>query len=129
MELNQKLNKTGTTIILTTHYLKEAELLCDEIAVINKGRVIANDSKQNLLNILDEKEIKIEFVKKINDIPEKIRDYCTKQNDHTIILKFNKSKLNTAELIKGFVNNKSGIRDISTKESDLEDIFIKLLKN
>ena len=124
----KKLNKTGTTIILTTHYLKEAELLCDEIAVINKGRVIANDSKQNLLNILDEKEIKIEFVKKINDIPEKIRDYCTKQNDHTIILKFNKSKLNTAELIKGFVNNKSGIRDISTKESDLEDIFIKLLK-
>ncbi len=125
----KELNKTGTTIILTTHYLKEAELLCDEIAVINKGRVIANDSKQNLLNILDEKEIKIEFVKKINDIPEKIRDYCTKQNDHTIILKFNKSKLNTADLIKGFVNNKSGIRDISTKESDLEDIFIKLLKN
>ena len=78
---------------MTTHYLKEAELLCDEIAVINKGKVIANDSKKNLLNILDEKEIKIEFVKKINDIPEKIqRLLCYKKNDHTIILKFKKSK-------------------------------------
>ncbi len=124
-----KLNKKGTTIILTTHYLKEAELLCDEIAVINKGKVIANDSKKNLLNILDEKEIKIEFVNKINKIPKKIKAFCTQQNDRTIILRFNKSKLNTAELITEFVNNKSGIKDISTKESDLEDIFIKLLKN
>ena len=125
----KSLNKTGTTIILTTHYLKEAELLCDEIAVINKGNVIANDSKKNLLNLLDDKEIKIEFVKKITRIPKKIKPYCIMQDDYTIILKFDKSKLNSAKLIKEFVNNKSEIKDISTKESDLEDIFIKLLKN
>ena len=51
------------------------------------------------------------------------------QDDYTIILKFDKSKLNSAKLIKEFVNNKSEIKGISTKESDLEDIFIKLLKN
>ena len=57
----RELNTKGTTIILTTHYLKEAELLCDEIAVIDKGKVIANDTKKNLLKILDEKEVTIEF--------------------------------------------------------------------
>ncbi len=125
----KKLNKAGTTIILTTHYLKEAELLCDEIAVINKGNVIANDSKINLLKKLDEKEIRIEFAKKIIRVPDKIKPYCIKKNDRSIILKFNKSKINAANLIKEFVNNKSEIKDITTRESDLEDIFLKLLKN
>ena len=61
MEVNKELNKKGTTIILTTHYLKEAELLCDEIAVINKGRVIANDTKTNLLKFLKKKKLKLVF--------------------------------------------------------------------
>ena len=57
----RNLNKKGVTIILTTHYLKEAEILCDRIAVINKGKVIACDKKKNLCNFLDEKELIIEF--------------------------------------------------------------------
>lgn len=122
------LNKKGITIILTTHYLKEAELLCDEIAVINKGKVIANESKVNILKILDEKEIKIDFLKKINRIPEKIKPFCVKKNSHSITLKFNKKDTNTADLIKEFVNKKLEFKDITTKESDLEDIFIKLLE-
>ena len=122
------LNKKGITIILTTHYLKEAELLCDEIAVINKGKVIANESKVNILKILDEKEIKIDFLKKINRIPEKIKPFCVKKNSHSITLKFNKKETNTADLIKEFVNKKLEFKDITTKESDLEDIFIKLLE-
>ena len=122
------LNKKGTTIILTTHYLKEAELLCDEIAVINKGKVIAKDSKNNLLQILDEKEIKIEFTKNVNTVPNKIKPFFIKKNSRTIILKFKKSKVSSAELINEFLKIKMEIKDISTKESDLEDIFIKLLK-
>jgi len=125
----RELNVKGTTIILTTHYLKEAELLCDEIAVINKGKVIANDTKENLLKILDEKEITIEFHNKIIKIPDKIKSFCVKQNHNSVTLKFNKSKINTVELIKEFVNNKLELKDITTKESDLEDIFIKLLEN
>ena len=58
------LNKQGVTIILTTHYLKEAEILCDEIAVINNGKVIACDKKNNLLKLLDDKELIIEFSEK-----------------------------------------------------------------
>ena len=125
----RELNVKGTTVILTTHYLKEAELLCDEIAVINKGKVIANDTKENLLKILDEKEITIEFHNKIIKIPDKIKSFCVKQNHNSVTLKFNKSKINTVELIMEFVNNKLELKDITTKESDLEDIFIKLLEN
>ena len=125
----RNLNKKGTTIILTTHYLKEAELLCDEIAVINKGRVIACDTKKNLLQILDEKEIKIEFSEKISFIPKKVKKFCVKKNSFSITLRFKKSEIQTPEIIKEFVNNKLKLKDITTKESDLEDIFIKLLKN
>ncbi len=123
----RKLNKKGTTIILTTHYLKEAELLCDEIAVINKGKVIANDTKNNLLKILDEKEIKIEFTKKINKIPSKIKKFCVKVDNNLVTFKFKKSQISAAELIKEISDNNLVLKDISTKESDLEDIFIKLL--
>ena len=123
----RKLNKKGTTIILTTHYLKEAELLCDEIAVINKGKVIANDTKNNLLKILDEKEIKIEFTKKITKIPSKIKKFCVKVDDNFVTFKFKKSQISAAELIKEISDNNLVLKDISTKESDLEDIFIKLL--
>ncbi len=125
----KNLNKKGITIILTTHYLKEAELLCDEIAVINKGKVIAKDSKVNLLKILDEKEIKIEFSEKISEIPKKIKPFCVDKKNKTVTLKFRKSQINTADLVKEFVDKKFELRDITTKESDLEDIFIKLLKN
>ncbi|MEE2694812.1 MAG: ABC transporter ATP-binding protein [Pseudomonadota bacterium] len=125
----RKLNKNGTTIILTTHYLREAELLCDEIAVINKGKVIACDSKNNLLDLLDDKELKIDFSNKIDNIPKKIKPYCVKRSNYSITLKFKKSKINTADIIKEFVNKKFELKDISTKESDLEDIFIKLLEN
>tara|TARA_X000000950_G_scaffold283067_1_gene383118 strand:+ start:4030 stop:4944 length:915 start_codon:yes stop_codon:yes gene_type:complete len=123
----RKLNKKGTTIILTTHYLKEAELLCDEIAVINKGKVIANDTKNNLLKILDEKEIKIEFTKKINKIPSKIKKFCVNVDNNLVTFKFKKSQTSAAELIKEISDNNLVLKDISTKESDLEDIFIKLL--
>ena len=125
----KELNKKGTTIILTTHYLKEAELLCDEIAVINKGRVIANDTKTNLLKILEEKEVKVEFSKKVKDLPKKIKDFCILKDDQSATLKFNRNEINTAELIKEFINSKIDLKDITTKESDLEDIFIKLLNN
>ena len=125
----KKLNNEGTTIILTTHYLKEAELLCDEIAVINHGKVIAKDTKNNLLKILDEKEIRIEFTEKVRSLPKKIQKFCIKKKNNSVILKYKKSQTNTAELIKELSDTKLGLKDISTKESDLEDIFIKLLKN
>ena len=100
-----------------------------QIAVINNGKVIANDTKTNLLKILEEKEVKVEFSNKVKDLPKKIKDFCILKDDQSATLKFNKNEINTAELIKEFINSKIDLKDITTKESDLEDIFIKLLKN
>jgi|TARA_B100000287_G_scaffold270592_1_gene254808 ABC-2 type transport system ATP-binding protein len=125
----KSLNKLGVTIILTTHYLKEAEILCDQIAVINKGKVIACDTKKNLLKLLDDKELTIEFSDTIKSIPQKLRKLCIFKEPKKIVLKFKKSEISTADIIKVFVEKKYNLRDISTKDSDLEDIFIKLLKD
>jgi len=122
------LNKQGVTIILTTHYLKEAEILCDEIAVINNGKVIACDKKNNLLGLLDDKELIIEFSEKVNSLPQKIQKFVVLKEEKKIILRFKKSQINTGDVIKAFVKKKFKLKEISTKESDLEDIFIKLLK-
>ena len=122
------LNKKGVTIILTTHYLKEAEILCDRIAVINKGKVIACDEKKKFMQLLDEKELIIEFSEQIKKIPSEIKKYCKKKEKKSLTLKFKKSKISTADIIKIFVEKKFKLKEISTKESDLEDIFIKLLK-
>ena len=125
----KSLNKLGVTIILTTHYLKEAEILCDQIAVINKGKVIACDTKKNLLKLLDDKELTIEFSDTIKSIPQKLRKLCIFKEPKKIVLKFKKSEISTADIIKVFVEKKYNLRDISTKDSDLEDIFLKLLKD
>ena len=122
------LNKQGVTIILTTHYLKEAEILCDEIAVINNGKVIACDTKNNLLKLLNDKELIIEFSEKVNSVPSKINKFVISKEEKKVVLKFKKSQISTAEVIKAFVGKKFKLKEITTKESDLEDIFIKLLK-
>lgn len=125
----RNLNKQGVTIILTTHYLKEAEILCDRIAVINKGKVIACDRKDKFMQLLDEKELRIDFSEPLKSIPREIKKYCIQKNDKSLTLKFKKSKISTADIIKIFVEKKFKLREISTKDSDLEDIFIKLLKD
>ena len=122
------LNKKGVTIILTTHYLIEAQEMCDRIAIIDKGKVIACDEKKKFMQLLDEKELIIEFSEQIKKIPSEIKKYCKKKEKKSLTLKFKKSKISTADIIKIFVEKKFKLKEISTKESDLEDIFIKLLK-
>ncbi len=124
----RKLNKAGTTIILTTHYLKEAEILCDELAVIDNGEVIACDKKNNLLSLLDYKRLILEFYNDDFKIPQKLKKYCIKINRNSVVLKFNKNEISVTDLIKKFEGVKNKIKDISTKETDLEEIFINLLK-
>ena len=128
-EYIRKLNKAGTTIILTTHYLKEAEILCDELAVINKGKVIACDKKKNILSLLDEKYLILEFENADFEVPERLKKYCIKKTKNSVELKFNKSENSVTNLVKIFEKTKFKIKDISTKDSDLEEIFINLLKN
>lgn len=121
----RKLNAQGTTILLTTHYLEEAEELCDEIAVINKGEVIAIDKKANLMNLLSHKEMVITFTqdfdaKALNIYSQVITKQVAKDQ---ICISYDPSKIAVEEIFKTLTSANAGIKDISTKQPDLEEVF------
>jgi ABC-2 type transport system ATP-binding protein len=124
----KELNRKGTTILLTTHYLEEAEELCDRIAIINHGEVIANDTMQNLKQKLGQKNIIFKFEKNISEIPENLKEFNAEIIDNDslrIIHNRNDSKLD--EVLAKIKQNGMDIKDISSTETDLEDVFRKLV--
>lgn len=128
-EYVRELNKRGTTILLTTHYLEEAEELCDQIAIINHGKIIANDKTKSLVGILDQKQITLRLNKKIKKLPKKMEKIDAELLDgDTLIIRYCKSKTPVDKLL-GIVKD-SGLKicDLSTQEPDLEDIFRHLTK-
>ncbi len=122
----KKLNKEGVTIILTTHYLEEAEELCDYIAIINKGKIIANDKKENLLSTIESKEINFTLDRKIDNIPKELVDNANIKEKRILSIRYNPKEQQIEKIIKIIQKEKYNIIDISTKENDLEDIFLKL---
>ena len=124
------LNNQGVTIILTTHYLEEAEKMCDRIGILNKGNLVALDSTQNLLNRIKTKKVTFKTNNKINikdDAFESLKIISNLENE--ICISYEKNKINMQELINLFKKNDLEILDISTDDGDLEDIFLHLTKN
>jgi len=123
----RKINKEGTTICLTTHYLEEAENLCDFICIINNGRIIRDDKKQNLLNIISNKTVSFILSKNIN-LPNELRQFDPSVEKQKLTLTYDKNFINLREIIE--ILNKYNIefKEINTFESDLEDVFLKLIK-
>ncbi len=123
----RKLNDFGVTIVLTTHYLEEAEELCDEIAIINHGEVVAYDSTVNLLGQLDEKIITIRPQSPITEMPDSLKDLKTIQNKMgEIVIKFSPSHISIGNILQKVQDASIEIADLSTQESDLEDIFLQI---
>ena len=123
----KKLNTSGTTIILTTHYLEEAENLCDNIAIINRGSLAACDTTNKLLATIQSKEINVEVEKIFNKVPSNLKDYLITSNEKTFTLKYKKNEISTGQIIDIIKQNGLKIVEISTRETDLEEIFLKLL--
>ena len=121
----KELNKLGVTIILTTHYLYEAQEMCDRIAIINKGSLVAFDTTKKLLGRIESKKIKFK-VKNLSQF-EKIRLNGVKfsKTDSEIIATYDKNKFKFDQIID-VVKNNAEILDISTDEGDLEDIFLQV---
>ena len=121
----RELNKLGVTIILTTHYLYEAEEMCDRIAIINKGNLVAFDTTEKLLGRIESKKIKFK-VKNLSQF-EKIRLNGVKfsKTDSEITATYDKNKFKFDQIID-VVKNNAEILDISTDEGDLEDIFLQV---
>jgi len=124
------LNDLGVTIILTTHYLEEAEEMCDRIAILNKGNIVALDSTKNLLDRIQTKKVTFK-TDKIIDIKDKDLDSLKviSKLDTEICVSYEKSKINMEELINLIKKNNVKIIDISTDDGDLEDVFLRLIKN
>ena len=125
----RELNKKGTTILLTTHYLEEAEELCDYIAIINHGNIIACDETSKLLKMFDEKRLSIKFSEKLDKVPEKLAEFGAKlDDDNNISISYKTSGSEIEKIINSVQNLGLKIKDISTAEPKLEDIFIRLTK-
>ena len=124
------LNKQGVTIILTTHYLEEAEKMCDRIGILNKGNLVALDTTQNLINRIQTKKITFKTDKEINIKNNTLNSLKVLFNkDNKICISYEKSKVNIESLIYLIKKNDVKIIDISTDDGDLEDIFLRLTKN
>ena len=126
----KELNKEGVTIILTTHYLLEAQEMCDRIAIIDKGNLVALDTTQKLLERIQTK--KINFTVKDVDINKSLLIKGIKLkiiSKNLISATYEKGSLDFRELINYLNQNEIKIEDISTEEGDLEDVFVQLTKH
>jgi ABC-2 type transport system ATP-binding protein len=124
-----KLNKLGTTIILTTHYLEEAEKLCDKIAFINSGNLIRCDSKQNLLSELSMKELKLKISSDITEIPTLLEKYSpVLQSSRDIKITYNKEEVKLTDIISDIAKSNLEIADLNIHDGKLEDLFRNLYK-
>jgi len=122
------LNSIGTTVCLTTHYLEEAENLCDYITIINKGRILKSDTKDNLLNLIGKKTVSFVLEKKIQ-IPTDLNKFNPEIIDNKLLVNYDKKMTQLKEIIQLLNKNNVGFNEINTYESDLEEVFINLIKN
>jgi ABC-2 type transport system ATP-binding protein len=123
----KELNKEGVTIILTTHYLFEAQEMCDRIAIIDKGNLVALDTTQKLLDRIQTKKInfKVKNIDK-NKILEMEGIHFKINSNESISITYEKNSLNFGEIINYLSQNNIKILDIITEDGDLEDVFIQL---
>ncbi len=126
----RSLRKLGVTIILTTHYLQEAEELCDRVGIIHKGNLIALDTTENMLNRIQTKTLKFEINKRIALDDMNNKDYNILTNtDSEFKIEYNKQEFNIQKIIKLIENQGIVIKDIKSEDPDLEDVFVNLTNN
>ena len=126
----KSLNSQGVTIILTTHYLEEAEEMCDRIGILNNGNLVALDSTKNLLNKIQTKKVTLKIDKKIeikDNTLESLKIISNEENE--ICMSYEKSKINIEQIMNLFKKDNIKINDISTDDADLEDVFLRLTEN
>ena len=126
----KQLNKQGVTIILTTHYLNEAEQMCDRIGILNKGSLVALDTTTNLLKRIQTKIVTFFVNQRVNIQNNSLSSINVITNEsNQLVVSYEKSKLNISDLIQYINKQNIKINDISTDDGDLEDVFIRLTKN
>jgi len=121
------LNAQGVTIVLTTHYLEEAEELCDRIAIIHHGRVIANEPTRELVSKAQEKAVVVTFDRDILEVPTNpCFENISLIDERTLEISYRKDKVNAGQVLGALASDGLGIVDVSTRDPDLEDVFLSL---
>jgi len=124
----RKLNAEGVTIVLTTHYLEEAEQLCDRIAIIHNGRVIANEPTRELVSKAQEKAVVVTFDSDIAEVPTNPAfENIALVDERTLEITFRKDKVNAGQVLTSLAAKGLSIVDVSTRDPDLEDVFLSLV--
>ncbi len=128
----KKLKQRGVTIILTTHYIEEAEEIADRVGIINNGKIILVDEKNSLIQKLGQKILNIEITSKLSKVPEKLESYNLKINDEgtklTYIYDTKANRTGITRLLTELKKNNIQLKDITTEQSSLESIFLNLLR-
>jgi ABC-2 type transport system ATP-binding protein len=125
----RQLNDQGVTVVLTTHYLEEAEQLCDRIAIINQGKLIANKPTRELVGMATEKLVEVTVDRDVAVTPQ---NACFQKIElkgtRTLAITYSKDKVNAGEVLGAVQADGYGIVDVSTREADLEDVFLNLTR-
>lgn len=125
----RSLNQQGVTVILTTHYLEEAEKMCDRIGILNRGELVALDTTKNLLERIQRKVVHFKTDKKLNLSNNKLESLTILLNEEEkLIISYEKSKISIDTILSKLKEQNIKIFDIFTDDGDLEDVFLRLTK-
>ncbi len=124
VDLHRSLHAQGVTIVLTTHYLEEAEQLCDRIAIINHGKLIANEATRTLVGMAQEKVVEVTVDRDVvHALDASCFDKVELMGARTLAITYRKDRVNAGEVLAALQREGLGIVDVSTREADLEDVF------
>lgn len=128
----EELRSTGVTIILTTHYIEEAEAIADRVAVINQGEIIIVEDKKELIKKMGHKKLTVELQEKITKIPENLLKYSLEigEENMSLIYTYNvqAKKTGITDLLQDLKDTGLKLKDLKTEQSTLEKIFVNLVK-
>jgi ABC-2 type transport system ATP-binding protein len=122
------LHASGTTVVLTTHYLEEAEALCDRIAIVNQGAIVANDFTSVLLATAGDKKLIVTVDRDLAAVPPGLEDQAELKGDRILTLTYDKRRRNAGQVLAAVAAAGLGVVDVSTQEADLEDVFLELTR-
>jgi len=123
----RRLKESGVTILLTTHYLEEAEELCDRIAIINHGRVIACETTEALLRRLDSKELSVIVAETVAAVPPALECFTVElRKPNRLVFHYAPSRTDSGAILAALSGAGLTVREVNTREAELEDIFLQL---
>lgn len=126
----RKLHQRGATIVLTTHYLEEAEELCDTIAIVNHGEVVCSEPTPHLLGRIDEKEILLDLEHPVETLPSALDRFNARVlNPRRIAVRISRKSGDVGAVLAAIQDSGLTISDLTTSETDLEDIFLQLTRS